>query len=255
MIIIKSVDEVERMRIAGNIVSEILQEVKKAVQVGTTTLELERIAEDEIKKRGAHPTFKGYKRFNHDTPFPSCICVSVNEEVVHGIPAKRKLHKGDIVSIDVGVKIEGFCSDAAITVPVENVPESVQELLQTTEESLTQGITQSYAGNRLQDISYAIQKYVEDKGFSVVRDFVGHGIGRSPHEDPQVPNYGKPGCGKRLEVGMVLAIEPMVTMGSYEVDILDNGWTAITVDRSWAAHFEHTVAITRNGPEILSAIR
>ncbi|MCL6584428.1 MAG: type I methionyl aminopeptidase [bacterium] len=254
MVILKSADEIERMRQAGRIVAEVLDYLKKLVQPGITTLELDREAERQILRRGGKPTFKGYKRFINDDPFPGCICTSINEEVIHGIPSGRKLQKGDIISIDIGVRFEGFCSDAAITLPVESISQEAKDLLEATEESLYQGIEKACVGNRLQDISYAIQRYVEERGFSVVRDFVGHGIGRSPHEDPQVPNFGKPGRGIRLEEGMVLAIEPMVIMGSYEVEVLANGWTAVAVDNSLSAHFEHTVAITGSGPEILSKI-
>ena len=254
MVILKSPGEIEKMRISGRIVAEVLNELRKCVQPDMTTLELEKIAEEEIYKRGGEPTFKGYKRYASDVPFPGCICVSINEEVVHGIPTLRKLRKGDILSIDVGVRAEGFCSDAAITVPVDTTRKDVARLLRVTEEALYRGIDETYEGNRLQDISHAIQRHVEENGFSVIRDFVGHGIGRSPHEDPQVPNYGKPGFGRRLEKGMVLAIEPMVSMQSYEIEILGNNWTAVTKDGSLSAHFEHTVAITRKGPEILSTI-
>ncbi len=242
------------MRIAGRIVAEVLNEIKKYIQHGIPTVELDKIAEEEIRKRGAEPTFKGYKRFTNDIPFPGCICVSINEEVVHGIPSNRKICNGDIISIDIGVKAEGFCSDSAVTIPLNINNKKTTRLLSMTEEALYLGIENASEGNRLQDISYTIQEHVEKENFSVVRDFVGHGIGRAPHEDPQVPNYGKPRCGKRLEEGMVLAIEPMVNMGSYEVVIKENGWTAVTADKSLSAHFEHTVAITNNGPEILSIV-
>jgi methionyl aminopeptidase len=254
VVILKSPEEIEKMRISGRIVAEVLNELRKHIQTDMTTFELEKIAEEEIYKRGGEPTFKGYRRYASDIAFPSCICVSINEEVVHGIPTSRKLRKGDILSIDVGVKAEGFCSDAAITVPVDVIRKDAARLLKVTEEALYKGIDESYEGNRLQDISHAIQRHVEENNFSVIRDFVGHGIGRSPHEDPQVPNYGKPGLGRRLEKGMVLAIEPMVSMGSFDVEILDNNWTAVTKDNSLSAHFEHTVAITSKGPEILSTI-
>lgn len=254
MVILKSPDEIEKMRVAGRIIAEVLDSIKKLVQPGISTLDLDREAEKEIYRRGGEPTFKGYKRFVSDSPFPGCICTSLNEEVIHGIPSNRKLESGDIISIDIGVRAEGFCSDTAITLSVDSMSPETERLLSATEESLYKGIEKAYPGNRLQDISYAIQQYVEDRGFSIVRDFVGHGIGRAPHEDPQVPNFGKPGRGRRLEEGMVLAIEPMVTMGSFEVAVLKNGWTAVTVDHSLSAHFEHTVAITGNGPEIISKI-
>lgn len=254
MVILKSFDEIEKMRVSGHIIAEVLEILKKLIQPGITTLELDREAEKEMYLRGGEPTFKGYKRFISDTPFPGCICTSLNEEVIHGIPSNRRLESGDIISIDIGVRAEGFCSDSAITFAVESISPEVEGLLKTTEESLYKGIEKACLGNRLQDISYAVQQYVEERGYSVVRDFVGHGIGRSPHEDPQVPNFGKPGRGRRLEEGMVLAIEPMVTMGSYEVAVLQNGWTAVTVDNSLSAHFEHTVAITSKGPQILSGL-
>ncbi|MEW5804709.1 MAG: type I methionyl aminopeptidase [bacterium] len=254
MVILKSSDEIEKMRISGRIVAEVLEILKKMVQPGITTLELDKEAEEEIYRRGGEPTFKGYKRFISDAPFPGCLCASINEEVVHGIPSNRKVENGDIISIDIGVRAEGFCSDSAITVAVGDISQESERLVRTTEESLYKGIEKAYPGNRLQDISSAVQQYIEERGFSVVRDFVGHGIGRSPHEDPQVPNFGKPGRGRRLEEGMVLAIEPMVTMGSYEVAVLHNGWTAVTVDGSLSAHFEHTVAITGSGPQIISRI-
>lgn len=254
MVILKSPDEIEKMRFSGVIVAEVLNSLRKLIRPGITTLELDKEAEKEIYQRGGEPTFKGYKRFANDSPFPGTICVSINEEVIHGIPSDRRLENGDIISIDIGAKAEGFCSDSAITVAVNGIRHEVEVLLKATEDALYKGIEKACPGNRLQDISYAIQQYVEEWGFCVVRDFVGHGIGRSPHEDPQVPNFGKPGRGKRLEEGMVLAIEPMVTMGSYKVIVLENAWTAVTVDRSLSAHFEHTVAITGHGPEIISKV-
>ncbi len=254
MIILKSADEIERMRIAGRVLAEVLNKLKEIIQPGITTMELEKVAEREILRNGGEPTFKGYKRFANDFPFPSCICVSINDEIVHGMPSKRKLQSGDIVSIDVGIKVGGFCSDSAVTVPVNGIDKISAKLLKTTEEALYKGIGKACKGNRLQDISYSIQEFVGREGFSVVRDFVGHGIGRLPHEDPQVPNFGKPGCGRRLEEGMVIAIEPMVNVGSYKVAILENSWTAVTADHNLSAHFEHTVAITKKGPEILSIL-
>jgi len=242
MIILKSADEIEKMRIAGRVLAEVLNKLKEIIKPGITTMELEKVAEKEILRNGGEPTFKGYKRFANDFPFPGCICVSINDEIVHGMPSKRKLQSGDIVSIDVGVKVEGFCSDSAVTVPVDGIDKIAAKLLKTTEEALYKGIGEACKGNRLQDISYSIQEFVEREGFSIVRDFVGHGIGRSPHEDP------------RLEEGMVIAIEPMVNVGSYKVAILENSWTAVTADHNLSAHFEHTVAITKKGPEILSII-
>lgn len=248
MIILKSDRELTYMRDAGKIVAETLAELKKAVKPEVTTLELDRIAEEYIKKRGAVPTFKGYNGF------PGNICASVNEEVVHGIPGLRKLKNGDNVSIDVGALINGYNGDAAITVGVGQIDDEVQKLLDVTEESLYQGIEKAIAGNRLYDISHAIQTYSEKHGFGVVRDYVGHGIGRSMHEDPQVPNYGSPGRGPRLKSGMTLAIEPMINMGTPEVKTLNDNWTVVTLDGKRSAHFEHTIAITGDKPEILTKL-
>jgi len=204
------------------------------------------LAEEYIKRHGGIPAFKGYRGY------PRSLCVSVNEEVVHGIPGKRKLKEGDIVSLDLGVLMDGYYGDAAITVPVGKVSELAKKLIKVTEEALYRGIEMARPGNRLSDISHAIQTHVEKAGFSVVREFVGHGIGKQLHEEPQVPNFGPPNRGPRLEPGMVLAIEPMVNTGTWEVRILPNGWTVVTADGGLSAHFEHTVAITDNGPEILS---
>lgn len=248
MIILKSEREISYLRDAGKIVAETLAEIKKAVAPGITTLELDQIAEKYIKSCGARPAFKGYHGF------PGSICASVNEEVVHGIPGIRKLKSGDIVSIDIGAVINGYNGDAAITVPVGEVDADVLKLLQVTEESLYKGIEQAIAGNRLSDISHAVQAHCEQYGYGVVRDYVGHGIGRNMHEDPQVPNYGAPGRGPRLKSGMTLAIEPMVNLGTYEVKTLDDGWTVITLDGKRSAHFEHTIAITDSGPEILTKL-
>jgi len=246
MIILKSEREINYLRDAGRIVAQTLNEIKKAVKPEITTLELDRIAEDYIKSCGAIPAFKGYHGF------PGNICTSVNEEVVHGIPGLRKLKSGDNVSIDIGTVINGYYGDAAITVPVGEVDAEVQNLINVTEQALYQGIQQAIIGNRLSDISHAVQAYTEKNGYSVVRDYVGHGIGRNMHEDPQVPNYGIPGRGPRLKPGMTLAIEPMVNMGTYEVKTLDDGWTVVTTDGKRSAHFEHTIAITEDGPEILT---
>lgn len=248
MIILKSDREITYMRDAGRIVAETLAELKKAVKPEVTTLELDRIAEEYIKKRGAVPTFKGYNGF------PGNICTSVNEQVVHGIPGLRKLKNGDNVSIDVGALINGYNGDAAITVGVGEVDDEVQQLLDVTEKSLYQGIEKAIVGNRLYDISHAVQAYSEKYGYGVVRDYVGHGIGRSMHEDPQVPNYGNPGRGPRLKSGMTLAIEPMINMGTPEVKTLNDGWTVITQDGKRSAHFEHTIAITGDKPEILTKL-
>lgn len=248
MIILKSEREIVYMRDAGKIVAEALQEVKAAIRPDVTTLELDEIAERYIRRCGAVPTFKGYHGF------PGSICASVNEEVVHGIPGNRRLKDGDTISIDIGALVNGYNGDAAITVAVGSAEDDVLQLLKVTEEALFQGIAQAIPGNRLQDISYAIQMHAESYGYGVVREYVGHGIGRNMHEDPQVPNYGTPGRGPQLKSGMTLALEPMINMGTYEVRTLADGWTVVTVDGKRSAHFEHTVAITDNGPEILTRL-
>lgn len=248
MIILKSEREINYLRDAGRIVAETHQEVKNAVKPGVTTLDLDQIAEEYIKSRGAIPSFKGFHGFTGN------ICASVNEEVVHGIPGLRKLKTGDNVSIDIGAVINGYHGDAAITVPVGEIDAEVQKLLDVTEESLYKGIEQAIVGNRLSDISHAVQSHVDQYGFGIVRDYVGHGIGRSMHEDPQLPNYGNPGRGPRLKAGMTLAIEPMINLGTYEVKTLDDGWTVITLDGKRSAHFEHSIAITDGKPEILTKL-
>lgn len=249
MIHLKSPREIQVMRDANRIVAEILAELKEQIAPGINTMELNEIGESLAAKRNARPAFKGYNGF------PYALCASINEEVVHGMPSlKRILREGDIISLDFGVVHKDFYGDAAITVPVGQVDDMSRELIQATEEALYRGIAQAAAGNRLSDISHAIQSHVEAKGFSVVREFVGHGIGRSLHESPQIPNYGSPGLGVRLKPGMVLAIEPMINQGEYGVEILGDGWTAVTKDRSRSAHFEHSIAITENGPEILSEL-
>ncbi len=220
--------------------------MREVARPGITTLELDRKAEEYIRAQGAIPAFKGYNGF------PATLCTSVNEQVVHGIPSLRSLESGDIISIDCGAVIDGYFGDAAVTLAIGDVDENLLKLLKVTEESLMFGIAQAKVGNRLYDISHAVQKHVEDNGFSVVRDYVGHGIGRAMHEDPQIPNFGKPGRGPRLEVGMALAIEPMVNMGTYEVLTLKDHWTVVTKDKKPSSHFEHTVAITENGLEILT---
>lgn len=245
-VILKSREEIDKIRVSCRLVAELLEELKKLVAPGITTAELDAFAQDWLKKRKAKSAFKGYKNY------PAYICTSVNEQVVHGIPSSRKLKSGDIIGLDVGVIVDNYYGDAALTVPVGRISPEAEKLLQVTQEALYKGIEQAYPGNRLGDISYAVQSHVEKNSFSVVRDFVGHGIGRKLHEDPQVPNFGTPGKGERLRVGMVLAIEPMVNMGGPEVEILEDKWTAITQDGSLSAHFEHSIAITENGPEILT---
>jgi len=236
------------MKAPCSIVAEVLKIVVGRVSVGVTTIELNSIAEKEVAKRKAKPAFKGY------CGYPASLCCSLNSQVVHGIPDNRPLEDGDILSLDFGAYYDGFYGDAAVTVPIGNVSEVAIKLISATEKSLLVAIEKSATHNRLSDISNAVQTYIESKGFSVVRDFVGHGIGRSLHESPQVPNYGLPNTGPKLRSGMVLAIEPMVNEKSHEVKILADGWTAVTLDGGLSAHFEHTVAITENGPEILTLI-
>ena len=248
MILLKSLQEIAKMEVANRIVAEILEGVKEKVQPGIETRELDELAEDMCRQRRVKPAFKGYRGY------PRSICVSVNEEVVHGIPGPRRLKAGDLVSLDFGVKYEGFYGDAAITVGVGDVGEKARALMAVTEESLYAGIAQVKAGKRLSDVSHAVQTVVEGAGFGVIREFVGHGIGRSLHEDPQIPNFGPPDRGPTLQVGMTFAIEPMTSMGSWQVRILKDGWTAITQDGSLAAHFEHSVALTENGVLILSRL-
>lgn len=234
------------MRDAGSIVGRTHVELAGAVKAGVTTLELDRLAEEFIIKCGGRPSFKGLYGF------PSSICTSVNEEVVHGLPSLRKLKNGDIISIDIGAEINGYHGDSAVTHPVGDINSDAMGLLKATEESLYKGIEQARAGARLSDISNAVQTCAESYGYSVVRDYVGHGIGRAMHEDPQVPNFGKPGRGPRLKTGMTLAIEPMINMGTYEVQTLSNNWTVVTLDVNLSAHFEHTIAINGDKPEILT---
>jgi methionyl aminopeptidase len=247
-IVCKSVSEIEKMRRSGRIVRQVLDTVRKAVAPGVTTMDLERVAERKIRDLGAKPAFKGY----YD--YPCVLCTSVNNEIVHGIPSERRVLKaGDIVSIDTGVVLDGYYGDAAITVPVgDDILPELQKLLDVTRDSLQKGIDAARVGNTVGDVGAAVQKVVEANGFSVVREFVGHGIGTKLHEDPQVPNYGTPGHGPKLRDGMVLAIEPMVNAGGPETRLLDDKWTAVTEDGSASAHFEHCVAVTRNGPVILT---
>jgi methionyl aminopeptidase len=246
MIVLKTAHEIEQVRLSSQIVASVLAELSRQVKPGITTKELNDMAEKSARAQGAIPAFKGYRGF------PASLCVSINDQIVHGIPDGRKLKQGDIISLDFGTNLNGFYGDAAVTLPVGKIGERVQELLQVTEESLYKGIEQAVVGNRLSDISQAIQAKVENHGFSVVRDFVGHGIGKSLHEEPQIPNFGVPIPNPRLQEGMVFAIEPMVNEGSYEMRILADGWTAVTADGKLSAHFEHTIAITGNGPLILT---
>jgi methionyl aminopeptidase len=252
VISLKSPREIEIMRRANVIVAEVLQELKRRVVPGVTTLDLDAVAEDLTLKKNAIPAFKGYSVAGR--VYPRCLCASINEEIVHGIPSNRALREGDIVGLDYGVIFEGFYGDSAITVGVGKVSEEARRLMDVTEQSLYKGIEQLHEGKRLGDLGAAVQKVAESAGYSVVRAFVGHGIGKKLHEEPPVPNYGEPERGLRLKEGMVLAIEPMVNIGGYEVEIRDDGWTAVTKDGSLAAHFEHSVAITKDGPFILSQI-
>jgi methionyl aminopeptidase len=248
VIICRSAAELERMREAGRLVGEVLTELTARVKPGVTTAELDELAEARIRKAGATPAFKGYHGY------PATICASINEEVIHGIPSGRRvLNEGDVISIDVGASLDGYFGDSAVTLAVGKVSEEAATLLRVTEESLFKAIERVRPGGRISDIGHAVQAHVEAYGFSVVREFVGHGIGQRMHEEPQVPNYGEPGRGPRLAEGMVLAIEPMVNAGKPAVKVLGDGWTAVTRDRSLSAHFEHTVAVTTNGPWILTA--
>ena len=246
---LRSRAEVEKIEAACSIVADTLEYLGTKIKPGMATAELESLAAAYIKKRGAVSAFKGYKGF------PAHICTSVNETVVHGIPGKQILKEGDIIAIDAGVKLDGYFGDAAMTFPVGEISEEAKKLLAVTEESLYKGIENALPGKRLYDISNAVQEHVERNGFSVVREFVGHGIGARMHEDPQIPNYGIPGTGPRLKTGMVLAIEPMVNAGTYKVEILEDGWTAVTKDGKLSAHFEHTVYISDSRPEILTRWR
>jgi len=248
MIIIKSPREIEQLKKSNTMVAEVFEKLKAMIVPGITTKELDQVAEEYILSKGAQPAFKGYRGF------PATLCISINEEVVHGIPSQRRLKEGDIVSLDVGVNFVGYYGDAALTLPVGEVDPEAKKLLGVTEKALYMGIEKAKVGNRLFDISYAIQRWVESQGFSVVRDFVGHGIGKDLHEEPQVPNFGAPHQGPRLEKGMVFALEPMVNEGTHEVRVLSDGWTVVTADGKRSAHFEHTIAITDDGAEILSVL-
>jgi methionyl aminopeptidase len=247
VIVCKSPAEIERMRAASQLVARILDELAAMVVPGVSTADLDAAAEQRVRAAGAEPAFKGYRGY------PATLCASANEQVIHGIPNRTPLKTGDIISLDMGVKLDGYYGDSAVTVPVGAVGEDVARLLRVTREALEKGIAQVRVGGRISDIGHAIQKHVEAHGFSVVREFVGHGIGASLHEEPQIANYGEPGRGPRLAEGMTLAIEPMVNMGKPAVKVLADGWTAVTKDGSLSAHFEHTVAVTKNGPDVLTA--
>jgi len=248
VIILKSRAEVEKIRSACRVVAGALAGLKGKVRPGVTTDELDRFADEYIRRHGAVPAFKGY------LGYPKCLCASVNEVVVHGIPSDRALREGEIIGLDLGAIVDGYYGDAAITLPVGEVEGELLRLMEVTEECLMLGIAQAVPGNRVSDISSAVQTCAESSGYSVVRDFVGHGIGRKLHEDPQVPNFGPPGQGPRLKAGATLAIEPMINMGACGTVILSDGWTAVTIDRKPSAHFEHTVAVTENGPDILTLL-
>ncbi|PYM06365.1 MAG: type I methionyl aminopeptidase [Candidatus Rokuibacteriota bacterium] len=248
MILLKSPRELALMRQGGHILADVMALLRTSVQAGMTTQEIDEEVEAFIRKRGATPAFKGYRGF------PATVCTSINEEVVHGIPSPhRRIKEGDIIGLDLGCIVEGYYADCALTLAIGEVPPRVQQLLDVTREGLELAIDECWPARRLSNVSHAVQRHVEAQGFGVVRAFVGHGIGRELHEDPQVPNFGDPGRGPQLKPGMVLAIEPMVTMGSWEVRILEDRWTAVTVDGSLAAHFEHTIAVTEHGPEVLTS--
>ncbi len=248
MVILKLPEEIEKARASNRIVAEVLSRLREKVKPGVKTKDLDAFAEEIAEKRGARPAFKGYHGYPHS------LCISINEVVVHGMPSERVLMEGDIVGLDFGVCYQGFYGDATITLPVGRVTDRALKLMQVTEQSLYAGIEQAREGNRLGDISAAVQSVAEDAGYSVVRDFVGHGIGKNLHEEPQIPNFGQKGRGIELKKGMILAIEPMVNEGQFKVQILPDGWTVVTKDGSLSAHFEHSVAITENGPDILSKL-
>lgn len=249
MILIKNISEIDLIRESSRIVAETLQLVKSYVKPGITTFELDQIAEDYIRSNNGIPAFKGY---GYGTPFPATICASIDEEVVHGIPSDRVLKEGEIISVDIGVLKNNYYGDAALTIAVGEISEEKRQLMKVTEESLYKGIEAAVAGNRIGDISYAVQNYVEKYGYGVVRDLTGHGVGRKLHEDPQIPNYGRKKSGPEIKNGMTIAIEPMINMGTYKVTVADDEWTITTLDNLPSAHFEHTIAIINGKPEILS---
>jgi methionyl aminopeptidase len=248
MVLLKLPEEIKKARSSNQIVAEVLSKLRDKVKPGVSTKELDKFAEETALRRGAKAAFKGYRGY------PYALCTSINEEVVHGMPSSRTLHEGDIIGLDFGVLYQGFYGDAAITLPVGKVSEKASRLMMVTEQSLYAAIEQVRIGNRLGDISAAVQGKVEAAGYSIVRDFVGHGIGKNMHEEPQIPNYGSKGRGIELKEGMIFAIEPMVNEGDYKVRVLSDGWTVVTEDKSLSAHFEHSVAITKNGPDILSKL-
>ncbi|KPK99106.1 MAG: methionine aminopeptidase [Omnitrophica WOR_2 bacterium SM23_72] len=246
MIPIKSENDLKMLKDSGRILAMALEKVQELIQPGLTTAEIDRLAEELVVREGAQCAFKGYKGF------PASVCTSINEEIVHGIPGNRRLKEGDIISLDLGVNFKGYFSDAAVTLPVGRVSPYLRKLIEVTRGALFKGIKQARIDNNLSDISHTIQLHVEKNGYSVVRQFVGHGIGFQLHEEPEIPNFGRPHQGPRLKKGMVFAIEPMVNMGTWESEVLENGWTAVSKDKSPSAHFEHTVAITERGPQILT---
>jgi len=248
MIICKSPAEIEKLRRSGRLVRELLEELRGRIGTDCTTWDLERYVESRLAGLKVRPAFKGYREY------PCCLCASVNDEIVHGIPGDRRLREGDVVSLDMGVVLDGYYGDAAVTVPVGKISEVAAKLLRVTEEALELGLEKACLGNRLGDISAAIQEHVERNGFSIVREFVGHGIGRELHEEPQIPNFGQAGYGPVLKEGMVLAIEPMVNAGKRELRIREDHWTAVTADGEYSAHFEHMVAVTRDGPDVLTRL-
>ena len=248
MIICKSATEIEKLRRSGRLVRGLLEEIRERIRPGVSTLELERYVERRLGEVGAKSAFKGYRGY------PCCLCASVNEQIVHGIPSERQLKEGDILSLDLGLILDGYYGDAAVTVPVGQISEPLQKLLRVTEEALELAIDKTRLGNRLGDISAAVQTHAEKNHYSVVREFVGHGIGRDLHEEPQIPNFGLPGHGPVLKAGMVLAVEPMVNSGLPDVRVLDDHWTAVTADGGCSAHFEDMVAVTRNGPDVLTRL-
>ncbi len=246
MIPLKSEKDLSQLARSGKVLAAVMSKLQGIVRPGITTLEIDRLAQELVRKEKALPAFKGYRGF------PATVCTSVNEEIVHGIPDERTLQEGDIISLDLGINFEGYFTDAALTLPVGTIDAKKKKLIDVARRALAEGIRQAKPENHLFDISYSIQDYVEKNGFSVVRQFVGHGIGQALHEEPEIPNFGRRHMGPVLKAGMVLAIEPMVNMGTWEAQILDNGWTAVTKDRMPSAHFEHTVAITKHGPVILT---